>query len=255
MHSGRNDNTSLLTDDTWEKFWEPHSEFEFDVKETKSPKFSEGVFTHQPKPITQKRSKTWLTFRYVEIEEIAIKNSLYTSCYDGYQIKEALEVIAVDPVEDVEGPVGAEGEQVVTRDRLGLACLADHEQLRQDGHRFQVDGERPQNLQQHWHHVAPCSCLLLLALRGACVTVSGPGAHNVVWGCVPQQNKRRQARYHRKQSLRGGITVSGQSPSWTLCLSFMNTRLENSQVTLGVLQVGCLSGPWLLAGGGVVVCH
>lgn len=31
-------------------------------------------------------------------------------------------------------------------DGLGLAGLADHEQLGQDGHRLQVDGERPQNL-------------------------------------------------------------------------------------------------------------
>lgn len=31
-------------------------------------------------------------------------------------------------------------------DGLGLTSLADHEELGQDGHRLQVDGERPQNL-------------------------------------------------------------------------------------------------------------
>ncbi len=33
--------------------------------------------------------------------------------------------------------------------RLSLSGLADHEELGQDGHRFQVDGKGPQNL----HHV------------------------------------------------------------------------------------------------------
>ncbi len=33
-------------------------------------------------------------------------------------------------------------------DGLSLTGLADHEKLGQDGHRLQVDGERPQNLGQ-----------------------------------------------------------------------------------------------------------
>lgn len=33
-------------------------------------------------------------------------------------------------------------------DGLSLTGLADHEKLRQDGHRLQVDGECPQNLGQ-----------------------------------------------------------------------------------------------------------
>ena len=59
-----------------------------------------------------------------------------------------LEVVSVDPVEDVEPPVGAEREQVVRGDGLGLPGLGHHEELRQDGHGLQVDGERP----QHLHH-------------------------------------------------------------------------------------------------------
>ena len=33
-------------------------------------------------------------------------------------------------------------------DRLGLAGLLDHEQLRQDGHRLEVDGEGPEDFHQ-----------------------------------------------------------------------------------------------------------
>lgn len=33
-------------------------------------------------------------------------------------------------------------------DGLGLTSLTDHEELGQDGHRLQVDGERPQDLGQ-----------------------------------------------------------------------------------------------------------
>ena len=58
------------------------------------------------------------------------------------------EVVSVDPVEDVEGAVGSEGEEIVRGDGLCLARLGDHEELRQDGDRLQVDGERP----QHLHH-------------------------------------------------------------------------------------------------------
>ena len=34
-------------------------------------------------------------------------------------------------------------------DALRFSCFAYHEELWQDGHRLQVDGERPQNLQKN----------------------------------------------------------------------------------------------------------
>lgn len=55
--------------------------------------------------------------------------------------------VAVDPVEDVQRAVRAERKQVVRRDALRLARLAHHEQLRQNGHRLQVNAERPKHLQ------------------------------------------------------------------------------------------------------------
>ena len=57
-------------------------------------------------------------------------------------------MVAVDPVEDVECPVGAECKQVVAGDRLCLAGLRNHEQLGQDGDRLKIDGECPED----FHH-------------------------------------------------------------------------------------------------------
>ena len=84
----------------------------------------------------------------VKIEEVAVENGLNAAGDDSDDVIEALEVVAVDPVEDVEAAVGAKGEQVVAGDRLGLPGLGDHEQLGQDGDTLQVDGEGPQDL----HH-------------------------------------------------------------------------------------------------------
>ena len=84
----------------------------------------------------------------VEIEEVAVEDSLDHAGHDGDDVVECLVVVAEDPVEDVQTAVGAEGKQVVAGDRLRLPGLGDHEQLGQDGHTLQVDGEGPQNL----HH-------------------------------------------------------------------------------------------------------
>ena len=55
-------------------------------------------------------------------------------------------MVAPDPVEEIERAVDAQRKQVVARDGLRLTRLAHHEQLRQDGHRLQVDGEGPEDL-------------------------------------------------------------------------------------------------------------
>ena len=86
------------------------------------------------------------TFGDVEVEEVAVEDRLDQACHDGDEVEEALEVVAPDPVEEIERAVDAQRKQVVARDGLRLARLAHHEQLRQDGHRLQVDGEGPQDL-------------------------------------------------------------------------------------------------------------
>lgn len=86
------------------------------------------------------------TFGDIKVEEVTVQDSLDHSGHDGDQIKEAFKVVTPDPVEDVEGPIQAQAEQVVRGDGLRLASLADHEELRQDCHRLQVDGEGPKDL-------------------------------------------------------------------------------------------------------------
>lgn len=62
-------------------------------------------------------------------------------------VVELLGVVAPDPVGDVEGTVEAQEEKVVRRDGLRFPGLADHEELGEDGHGLQVDGEGPEYLQ------------------------------------------------------------------------------------------------------------
>lgn len=76
---------------------------------------------------------------------------MYTASHDSDEVKEAFEIISVDPVEDVECPVGTQGKQVMAGDRFGFSSFTDHEQLGQDGHRLKVDGECPENLK--WREI------------------------------------------------------------------------------------------------------
>jgi len=84
----------------------------------------------------------------VKVEEVAVEDGLHAPGHDGDDVIEALRVVPEDPVENVEAPVGAEGEQVVAGDGFRLAGLANHEELGEDGHALQVDGEGPEDL----HH-------------------------------------------------------------------------------------------------------
>ena len=84
--------------------------------------------------------------RDVEIEEVAVKDGLDAAGDDGDDVVEALRVVSVDPVEDVETAVGAESKEIMARDGLRLPGLADHEELGQDGDALQVDGEGPEDL-------------------------------------------------------------------------------------------------------------
>lgn len=74
------------------------------------------------------------TFGDVEVEEIAVQDCLDQAGHNGDEVEEALEVIAPDPVKKIKRAVDAQRKQVVAGDGLCLACLAHHEELRQDGH-------------------------------------------------------------------------------------------------------------------------
>ena len=73
-------------------------------------------------------------FGDVEIEEIAIENSLDASGNDGDDVIETFAVVSEDPVEDVEATIGAESKQVVASNALGFSGLGHHKKLGQDGH-------------------------------------------------------------------------------------------------------------------------
>lgn len=75
-----------------------------------------------------------LTFCYIQVEEVAVEDSLHHTGHDGDHVEETLKVEAPYPVDEVERPVEAQKEQVVRGDGLRLASLADHEQLGEDGH-------------------------------------------------------------------------------------------------------------------------
>lgn len=94
----------------------------------------------------KKKNAAALTFCYIQIEEVAVEDGLHHPSNDGDHVKETLKVEPPYPVDEVEGSVESQEEQVMGGDGLGLTSLADHEELGQDGHRLQVDGERPQNL-------------------------------------------------------------------------------------------------------------
>lgn len=55
--------------------------------------------------------------------------------------------VTIDPVEDVQCPIGAQSKQIVGGDAFRLTRLTDHEQLRQNGHWLQIDAESPKDLE------------------------------------------------------------------------------------------------------------
>merc|ERR1712166_315554 len=81
----------------------------------------------------------------VEIKEVGVQNRLNNSGNDRDDIIEALEIVSVDPVENIESSVCAQGKKIVGCDGFGFACFLDHEKLGQDGHRFQINRKGPQN--------------------------------------------------------------------------------------------------------------
>jgi len=86
------------------------------------------------------------TFGDIKVEEVTVEDSLDHTGHYGDHVKEALKVETPDPVEEIQGPIQAQTEQVVGGDGLCLACLGDHEELWHYGHRLQENGEGPQDL-------------------------------------------------------------------------------------------------------------
>lgn len=75
----------------------------------------------------------------VNPEEVGVEDRLDDTGDLGNRVDVALSEVAVYPVRNVESSVCTQREEVVGRDRLGLASALQHEELRKDGNRFQPD--------------------------------------------------------------------------------------------------------------------
>jgi len=79
----------------------------------------------------------------VQIEEVAVQDRLNDASHNCDDIVEALEIVSVDPVENVKPSVRSQGKEIVRSDGFGLTGLLHHKQLRQNGNGLQVNGEGP----------------------------------------------------------------------------------------------------------------
>jgi len=84
-------------------------------------------------------------FGHVKIEEITVEDRLDNSGKDGNQIIVVLADVAINPIQNVQGSIRSERKQIVTCDRLSLASLGYHEQLRKNSHGLQVNAPCPKD--------------------------------------------------------------------------------------------------------------
>lgn len=84
----------------------------------------------------------------VDVEEIAIENSLDNASNNGYPIKLVLGVhkVSIDPVGNIQSSVAAKSKKVMCSNSFGLTGSLKHKKLWQDGYRLQPDGKGPENL-------------------------------------------------------------------------------------------------------------
>ena len=71
-------------------------------------------------------------------------STCFFSKFDPYVLSSlTLEIVSVDPVENVKPSVRSQGKEIVRSDGFGLTGLLHHKQLRQNGNGLQVNGEGP----------------------------------------------------------------------------------------------------------------
>ena len=79
-------------------------------------------------------------------KEITIQHRLHQARDPRDRVHITLGPVPVDPVRDVQRAVQPQREQIVRRDRFGLAGPLQHEELGQDGDGFEPDAEGPEDL-------------------------------------------------------------------------------------------------------------
>lgn len=82
----------------------------------------------------------------IDVEKVRIQDRLHSPGHPRYGIHIPLGEISVQPIWDVQRPVDAEREQIVRCDGIGLAGPLQHEELGENGDRFEPDGEGPKHL-------------------------------------------------------------------------------------------------------------
>lgn len=82
----------------------------------------------------------------VDVKEVGIESSLHDPGKYGDGIEGVFSCVPEDPVGDIHCAVKAKGKQIMCGNRLGFASPMEHEQLRENGDCFQVNTERPEDL-------------------------------------------------------------------------------------------------------------
>ena len=85
---------------------------------------------------------------YIQIEEVEVQYSLKNTSNNSNDVIESFKVIAVDPVEDVQGTVRSKSKQVMGGYAFSFSCFRYHEQLRKNGNTLKIDREGP----EHFHY-------------------------------------------------------------------------------------------------------
>mmetsp|Transcript_63016 Transcript_63016/g.133002 ORF Transcript_63016/g.133002 Transcript_63016/m.133002 type:complete len:229 (-) Transcript_63016:165-851(-) len=82
----------------------------------------------------------------IVVEEVTIEASLDEPADPADPVHVVLCEVSVDPVQDVEGPVGAHAPYEVRGEVLHLPALLHQYKLGEDGYAFQPDGHRPEHV-------------------------------------------------------------------------------------------------------------
>ena len=80
-------------------------------------------------------------------KEVAVEDELNDTAGDGELVVMASLIVAIEPVADVQALVDAQRQYVVEHVLVDVFRLGDEVELGQHYHCFEVDAERPENLQ------------------------------------------------------------------------------------------------------------
>jgi len=110
----------------------------------------------------------------VSVQEVAVETGLEAATEDLCQAVLAVELVSVDPVEDVEESVHAEGSHVVRGYVLDDPDLVEHDDLRDESECFEPKAETPLELKP------PLVVTERVILGGVCC-VANQGQNQISW--------------------------------------------------------------------------